>query len=219
MAQRDDLAGGRSNTSPSSPSSNTTSNMNLDGIQPGQEASGLKEEAKNLAQEAKDQTKQLAGQAGDHLNQLVSRQKDQAAERLGGLAGSLRDVAGKLEQDETMGNFGGYAHRAAEQVDRFSNYLRNGDLNGFFRDAETTARRHPDLFLGGTFLAGLVLARFLKASNPRREALVPYDQGPQRFSSGFGSGTYGSSPSYTTERYPGAGDVSGRPYDPSPAGV
>jgi len=221
MAQRDDLAGGLPNPSPSSPSSNTpnANSTNLGGNQPGQEASGLKDEVKNLAQEAKDQTKQLADQAGNQLNQLVSRQKDMAAERLGGFAGALREAAGKLEQDEKIGNFGGYANRAAEQVDRFSNYLRDGDLSGFFRDAETTARRHPDLFLGGTFLAGLVLARFLKASNPRREALVPYDQGPQRFSSGFDRGTYGSSPSYTTERYPGAGDVSGRPYDPSPAGV
>jgi hypothetical protein len=180
---------------------------------------GLKDEAKNLAREAKDQTKELANQAGSHLNQLVSRQKDQAAERLGGLAGSLRNAASKLEEDETIGNFGGYATKAAEQVDRFSNYLRDGDLQGFFRDAETTARRHPDLFLGGTFLAGLLLARFLKASSPRREALVPYDQGPQRFSSGFDRATYGSAPSYTTERYPGAGNVSGRPYNPSPAGV
>lgn len=180
---------------------------------------GLKDEAKNLAREAKDQTKELANQAGSHLNQLVSRQKDQAAERLGGLAGSLRNAASKLEEDETIGNFGGYATKAAEQVDRFSNYLRDGDLQGFFRDAETTARRHPDLFLGGTFLAGLLLARFLKASSPRRQALVPYDQGPQRFSSGFDRATYGSSPSYTTERYPGAGNVSGRPYNPSPAGV
>lgn len=204
MARQDEFAGGGSG---------------FGAGEAGHDASGLKDEAKNLAREAKDQTKELANQAGSHLSQLVNRQKDQAAERLGGLAGSLRDAAGKLEQDETIGNFGSYATKAAEQVDRFSNYLRDGDLQGFFRDAETTARRHPDLFLGGTFLAGLLLARFLKASNPRREALVPYDQGPQRFSSGFDRANYGSSPSYTTERYPGAGNVSGRPYDPSPAGV
>ena len=38
-------------------------------------------------------------------------------------------------------------------------------LNGLVRDAETFARRRPDVFLGVSFLAGLLLARFLKASN------------------------------------------------------
>ncbi len=193
------------------------------GNQGGDQASGLKEEVKNLAQEAKEQTKEVASQAKDQVNQLVSKQKDQAAERLGGFAGALRDAAGKLEGQEGIG-LGRYAGQAAEQVDRFSNYLRQGDLTGFVRDAENVARRNPDLFLGGVFLAGVMLARFLKASDPRREALVRYEDGPQGASSyaGFAGSTGGAygSPSYTTERYPRSGDViGGRPYDPSPAGV
>lgn len=276
MAKRDDLAGGRTTNSPSTPqrNTNTGADTNTDfnsqgaglttggvtsssalggstsgigtaggpgvvptdfntssqsstqgsfGNQGGNQASGLKEEAKNLAHDAKEQTKQVANQAKDQVNQLVSKQKDQAAERLGGFAGALRDAATKLEGQEGIG-LGRYAGQAAEQVDRFSNYLRQGDLTGFVRDAENLARRNPDLFLGGVFLAGVVLARFLKASDPRREALVRYEDGPQGASSyaGFAGSTGGAygSPSYTTERYPGSGDVSGgRPYDPSPAGV
>jgi hypothetical protein len=34
------------------------------------------------------------------------------------------------------------------------------------RDTESFARRRPEVFLGGTILAGLMLARFLKASAP-----------------------------------------------------
>lgn len=195
---------------------NQDQNQNQGGM-----ASGLKEEAKNLASQAKEQTKQVASQAQSHVSHLVSQQKDQAAERLGGFAGALRDAANRLEGQEGMG-LSRYAGQAAEQVDRFSNYLRQGDLNGFVRDAENLARRNPDLFLGGAFLAGVVLARFLKASDPRREALVPYEGGNQGTYAGFAGSTGGAygSPSYTTERYPGSGDVSGgRPYDPSPAGV
>jgi len=136
-----------------------------------QKASGVLEDAKgqakDLASEAKKQTVKLAGQARDQVSQLVSERKDQAADRLGGLAGALRDTAHKLQNDDAEG-FGRYADRTAEQVEKLSSYLRDNDLRGFVRDTETLARRHPDLFLGGTFLAGLFLARFLKSSAPEQ---------------------------------------------------
>jgi hypothetical protein len=46
-------------------------------------------------------------------------------------------------------------------------YLREKDLQGLTRDTETFARRHPELFLGGAFLAGMLAARFVKSSRPR----------------------------------------------------
>lgn len=268
MAKRDDLGGGRSTSSPSTPQNTTTNtdfdrqgtglttggvttssalggasstagglgavgtsesqfggNQSFNNQSQGQQTSGLKEEAKNLASEAKEQTKEVASQARNQVNELVGRQKDQAAERLGGFAGALRDAARRLDEGDDGFGFGRYAGQAAEQVDRFSNYLRQGDLSGFVRDAEGLARRNPDVFLGTTFVAGLLLARFLKASSPRRQALVPYEgpSGPYGQST-FAGSTYDGgayrSPSYTTERYPGANDVSGgRPYNPSPTGV
>lgn len=135
----------------------------------GQIKEQVKDEARNLANQAKDQTKQVASQARDQVQQMVTEQKDQVAERLGGLAGVLHDTANRLREDERSGPFGGYADQVANQVDRLSTYLRNNDLRGFVRDTEGFARRRPDLFLGGTFLAGLMLARFLKASSPEEE--------------------------------------------------
>lgn len=125
-----------------------------------------KTEAKNLVSEAKDQTKQVAGQARDQVQELVGRQKDQAAEKLGGLAGALREAGQKLQESEQGRDFSRYADQAAQQVEKLSTYLKDNDLRGFVRDTETLARRRPELFLGGTFLAGLMLARFLKASSP-----------------------------------------------------
>ncbi|HSK77056.1 MAG TPA: hypothetical protein VLQ45_11400 [Thermoanaerobaculia bacterium] len=127
-----------------------------------------KNEAKNLASEAKEQTKQVANQARDHVQELVGQQKTQAAERLGGLAGALREAGQKLQENEQNRAFGRYADQAAQQMDKLSTYLRDNDLRGFVRDTETMARRRPELFLGGTFLAGLMLARFLKASSPNQ---------------------------------------------------
>lgn len=127
-----------------------------------------KDQAKNLAHEAKDQTVKVAEQARDHVQNLVSEQKDQAANRLGSLAGALREAGRKLNEGEQGGDFGRYADRAAQQMDRLSTYLRDNDLHGFVRDTENFARRRPEVFLGGALLAGLALARFLKASSPNR---------------------------------------------------
>lgn len=131
-------------------------------------AGHAKEQVKDLAGQAKDQTVELAHQASDQVSQMVDQQKKQAAERLGGLAGALHEAARQLEQKDADG-FGRYAHRAADQVDRASRYLKEKDLQSFVRDAEGFARRHPDLFLGGTLIAGVLLARFLKSSADRRE--------------------------------------------------
>jgi uncharacterized protein YjbJ (UPF0337 family) len=123
-----------------------------------------KEQVQTLAQDAKEQAAGLAGQARDHVQTLVGRQKDQAADRLGALAGALREAGRKLEDGEQGGDFGQYVDRAAGQVERLSGYLRNTDLRGFVRDTESFARRRPELFLGGSLVAGLMLARFLKSS-------------------------------------------------------
>lgn len=125
-----------------------------------------KEQARHLASEAKDQTRKVAGQARDHVQKLVDEQKDQAAERLGSLAGVLRETGTRLSEGDQNGDLSRYADRAAEQVDRLSVYLRDNDLRGFVRDTESFARRRPEVFLGGALLAGLALARFLKASSP-----------------------------------------------------
>lgn len=182
-----------------------------------------KEQVRNLAEEAKRETSRVAGQAGDYVSTLVTRQKDQAADRLGGVAGALRDVANRLQEQDEAAGFGQYATRAADQVDRLSHYLRDRDLNTFFRDTETFARRHPDVFLGGTFLAGLLLARFLKSSSDRgyggydANAYASFDEGygygPRYGRSGYDGDDTNAYASYPGERYGRGNDYQG-PQEP-----
>lgn len=166
-----------------------------------------KEQAKNLANEAKDQTVRVAEQARDHVQQLVGQQKDQAADRLGSLAGALREAGRKLNEGEQSGDFGRYADRAAEQVERLSNYLRDNDLRGFVRDTEDFARRRPEVFLGGALLAGLALARFLKASSPNRN-YDGYERGGNW--TGYPQSAAGHTASYAGTGYTGTGTGAGR---------
>jgi len=140
-------------------------------------AQDAKEQVKSLASDAKDQAKDVANQARDHVQQLVGQQKDQAADRLGSLAAALREAGHKLNEGQQAGDFGHYADRAAGQVERLSRYLRENDLSGFVRDTESFARRRPEVFLGGTLIAGLMLARFLKASTPDQGRSSGYDGG------------------------------------------
>ena len=183
-------------------------------------AQQAKDQAKNLAHEAKDQTVKVAEQARDHVQHLVGQQKDQAADRLGSLAGALREAGRKLNEGEQSGDFGRYADRAAEQVDRLSTYLRDNDLRGFVRDTENFARRRPEVFLGGALLAGLALARFLKASSPNR-GFDGYEGGnwtgyPQSSTGRQPTGSYTGAgrSSYTPERRnPDEATTAGRRHD------
>ncbi len=138
------------------------SNRNTDNVE--SFAQQAKEQVRHLADEAKEETSRVASQAGDMVQGLIGKQKDQAVEKLDGVAGALREVGNRLQQEDGAG-FGRYAVRAADQVGRFSGYLQDRDLKTFVRDTEGFARRHPDVFLGGTFIAGLLLARFLKSSS------------------------------------------------------
>jgi len=175
-------------------------------------AQGAKEQVKSLASEAKDQAKDVANQARDHVQELVGQQKDQAAERLGSLAEALREAGRKLNEGEKAGDFGQYADRAAQQVERLSGYLRESDLRGFVRDTENFARRRPEVFLGATLVAGLMLARFLKASSPSQGS-SGYDGGawtgyPQSTGRSSYQGQSANRTSYTPQRSGNLGGAS-----------
>lgn len=172
-----------------------------------------KEEARNLASQAREETSKLAGQAKDHVQHLVTERKDQAADRLGSVVDVLRDVAHRLEENDATGVVGRYANQAADQMDRLTHYLRDNDVGAFVRDTETFARRRPELFLGGTFLAGMLLARFLKASSERRNFDGYEGYGDDLGTAYAGAAPEGASPyaagysaDYSAGRTPGAGE-------------
>src|SRR5690606_35051422 len=53
---------------------------------------------------------------------------------------------------------------ASHKVDSLAEYLSTRDLAGLSEDARRFARERPQMFLGGMFLAGVGLARYLRAS-------------------------------------------------------
>jgi hypothetical protein len=225
MARRENPGDSRPTVTPpasTNPDGSHQENQGTD--QGGNVAQQAKEQVRNLAGEAKQETTRMASQAGDLVQGLIGKQKDQAVEKLGGVAGALRDVGNRLNEQDGVPGFGQYAVRAADQVEKLSGYLRERDLNTFVRDTEGFARRHPDVFLGGTFLAGLLLARFLKSSASNQEedwSPGAYASYPGAFSGESGRSRYAGEPfddanpqayaSYPGERFGRGAELGGPP--------
>jgi len=115
--------------------------------------------------------------------QLAS-QKDRATEGLGSVAQFVRQSTQQL-RDQKQDAIAGYVERAADQIDQFSQSLRNKDVSELISDAQQLARKQPALFIGGAFVLGLVGARFLKSS-------AQADDRRSRAGNGYGSSRFGA---------------------------
>jgi hypothetical protein len=170
------------------------------------------EQVKQKAQDAVENTQQAASQAaGQAIDQAKSRldsQKEQGAETLSQAAQALRHAGEDLRQQNGM--VAGVVDNAAGQIDRAAQYLQSHSVDQLMGDAEDLARRNSTMFLGGAFVLGLLAARFLKSSPPRRQYSpnggYPYRSGGTSFG-GQTSGQY----SYGNVQYP-TEDVQGAPY-------
>ena len=180
MNRQDDIYGERSapgagstRTSPSSP-------------QGGQ--GGTDPAVEGVTSEARQAVGQVAGQAQQQASSMASNQMNAVAERLAGLSDMFRTVSQQSrENDQTM--VAEVADRAGQQVERVSNYLRERDLDDLIEETQEYARRQPAIFLGSTFVLGLLAARFFKSSSQRSRAKRGYQRTGRELAP---SGAYGA---------------------------
>jgi ElaB/YqjD/DUF883 family membrane-anchored ribosome-binding protein len=104
----------------------------------------------------------------------MSTQKDRATDGLTSIAHAVRQSTQPF-RDNQQDAIAGYIDKAAEQLERFSTRLRERDINEVMNDVQQFARRQPAIFIGASFAAGLLAARFLKSSSGNSEALVRHD--------------------------------------------
>jgi len=133
----------------------------------------LTEQAKEKAQQALGTAQEKAApvidKAKDQVRTQITTQKERATGSLESVASVLHQTSQHL-QDQGQGAVGEYADTAAQQIERLSQYLRDRDVDQMVMEVEGFARRQPALFLGGAFVLGVALARFLKSSSPRQAA-------------------------------------------------
>ena len=113
--------------------------------------------------EAGDSAGHLAERATDIGFQRVDQGREQVAEGIGQLAGTIRQVSTDLGTNQPM--IADVAATAADQAERIGQYLRETDAKQIITNVEDLARRQPILFLGGAFVLGLVASRLLKAGS------------------------------------------------------
>jgi ElaB/YqjD/DUF883 family membrane-anchored ribosome-binding protein len=94
---------------------------------------------------------------------MLSKRKGELAERIKDTAQVLRETGDTLiEREKARG--GEYAHKAAEQLDRYSTYLQDNSVDRIINDVQTFGRERPWVTIGGAFLVGVAVARFFKSS-------------------------------------------------------
>jgi len=174
------------------------STLSASGVADTGDGAGLKEKAADVAGAAKDKASQVLGvakdkagevfgQATDKVKEQLSGQKDKAATGLESLTTALRDSSQCFQGSETPLPLpiGDYANSFAGQIDKLTNYLRERDVDEIVGEFGAYARRNPTLVVGGSFLLGLALARFLKSgSKPAGYGSVPNNFGTAPRSAG-----------------------------------
>lgn len=113
-------------------------------------------------QRATESAGQLAGRAADLGLQQADRGREVAAESIDKLARTVRRVSTDMQTDQPQ--IANAAITAADQAARVAEYLRTTDTREMISTVEDAARRQPLLFLGGAFVLGVVVSRFVKAA-------------------------------------------------------
>ena len=174
------------------------------------------------------QASRLIDQVKDKATSQINAQKDRATAGIGSVADAVRQTSQQLRQNQHDA-VAEVIESAAAQLERFSDHLRNRSLDQLVDDAQRLARQQPAIFIGTSFAAGLVVARFMKASSPSRGEQwgggghrddwrdLPNPSSESVYGGGMpGSGdrpsadTGSGSSAFNTSDRPGTGDVQGR---------
>lgn len=127
----------------------------------------MAQQAQKVTQGALDQGKQIVDETVDTVKKradsVLQEQKQQAVDKLEGVAGALRSSSEELRKNDLAG-FADYANSAADYVEDFSHYVSKRNPFELWGEVQSFARRQPEVFVFGTLAAGFLLGRFLRSS-------------------------------------------------------
>jgi hypothetical protein len=132
-----------------------------------QRTSGQQGGEQDLLQHAKQASGQIVDQVQQRAGSQINRQKESAATELSQVANTVRKIRETLggEESGAIARFAAdYTDKAANSIERLSNYIREQDPKQLLDDVQNFGRRRPALLLGGAFLLGFAGARLIKSS-------------------------------------------------------
>lgn len=130
-------------------------------------AAEVQDRAQEVAGEAGEKVQEAAGTAQEKLREQLDQRSTKAGETVTDTAQDLRSVGEELRKQgkDTPARI---ADKAAEQTERVGSYLKEAGSDRMLSDVEDFGRRQPLAVLAGGLAAGIVAARFLKASSHGR---------------------------------------------------
>ena len=142
-----------------------------------------------MAQQARQQANDLASRGGEQVKSQLANQKHDASQRLTPITVALRETAQQLRK-QGQAPVAQYADKTSDQVERFSGYLRETEVDEMVDQARGFARSRPAIFLGSAVALGFLGARFLKSSsqqagNGEPVAALPPAEGPPTAAGGI----------------------------------
>jgi hypothetical protein len=133
---------------------------------------------KDILAQARQSTGQAASEAAGQMQEQATSRLDKGkanvVEGLGSVVEQIRQMGENLRKTDEGGVVqyaAQYGDAAADQLERFSGYLNEHDVNELVVEVEDFARRNATYFVGGAFLLGILGARFLKSSSPRQQLM------------------------------------------------
>ncbi len=150
----------------------------------------VKQGVQSATEQARQQATDVAQQLKERGVTFIDEQKGRAAEVLRDVVAATRRAAEKLH-NENDHNLAGYADSIAGRLGSLEGYLNQADGRRLVHDAADLARRRPEWILGGAFVVGLAVSRFLKASRPDGAAYGSYRYGGGGNYGGGSAGGYG----------------------------
>lgn len=133
-------------------------------VQSGEVKEQVKQQGQQITRQARQQAGELATRGGEQVKSQLANQKHEASQRLTPIQVALRETAQQLRK-QGQAPIAQYADRTSDQVERFSGYLRETEVDEMVEEARGFARGRPALFLGGALALGFIGARFLKSSS------------------------------------------------------
>lgn len=125
------------------------------------------EDLGSTASEAGEQVQDVAANITDKVreqaNERIASQKEQVVDTLETVS-LLLHQAGEHAHQQDKEMLASYVDKAAGQVSRWTDTLREQDVTQLGKSAAEFARREPMLFVGGALTAGFLGARFLRSS-------------------------------------------------------
>ena len=178
MSDLRDVASGVAPVSPYEDLPDRPSSENAGNAVPGGKQTTTLEHVEHVERGTVDE--EARGQLGDNLraakeniSRLADEQKLAGAQRISGLARAVHGAANDLELD--LPQAAKPLHDAAAALERASTALRERSAVDLMDGVGKFARAQPVAFFGGTVLAGLVLARFLKSSTEPRPTTADHE--------------------------------------------